>query len=591
MTDQTVNDEIDNADAALAEYMRRTDAGQQVDRQSFVAEFPQFADELREYFAAAEEIDRMAGPPMVSTVKNAGQSVETHVTSVGDSVSERPRKQPQTSSADSLPEVFGRYRIEKQLGRGAMGAVYLAHDTQLDRPVALKTPTFNTTTDAEMVERFYREARAAANLRHAGICPVFDVGEIDGTHYISMAYIEGKPLSGIVNIDKPLPTRTAVSLMRKIALALDHAHGHGVIHRDLKPANIMIDRERQPLIMDFGLARQIDKQDQTRLTQNGMILGTPAYMSPEQIQGDLGAGKQSDIYSLGVILFELLTGDIPFQGTIAAIIGQVVTQDAPPPSEFRKEVDAELDAICQKMMARKIGDRYASMKELAQALTNYLRRGKQATKGNANDRNPAASRSRVSQSAPKQTISADEGLAAFLSTTSRDDIPVVKPQHNETMTQLLRPWQKLPSLTKVIATSALAALLLLMSVVLFIQTEDGATVRIEILDPDLKVVLAGDSFTIQDKDKFTSVEIGWHTLRITGASGLTAETEKFEIRNGDKVRLKVELIKGKVVVMRDDNQELKTESIDQKSKSNPNTPGSGSGEVPRFSNPELQQIA
>jgi serine/threonine protein kinase len=369
MTNRTVNDNIDNADAALAEYMRRTDAGQQINRDLFVAEFPQFADELRDYFAAADAVDRMAGPPLASTVKNAGKSVETHGTSVGDSVSEKSRKTQQSTDRESLPEVFGRYRIEKQLGRGAMGAVYLAKDTQLDRRIALKTPTFDTKADAEMVERFYREARSAANLRHAGICPVFDVGEIDGIHYISMAYIAGRPLSELVNIDKPLPIRTAVSLLRKIALALDHAHEKGVIHRDLKPANIMIDRERQPLIMDFGLARQIDKQDETRLTQDGMILGTPAYMSPEQIEGDLGTGKATDVYSLEVILFELLTGDLPFLGTIAASIGQKMTQDAPPPSEFRKEVDAKLDAICQKMMARQVGNRYASMKELARALS------------------------------------------------------------------------------------------------------------------------------------------------------------------------------------------------------------------------------
>ena len=155
----------------------------------------------------------------------------------------------------ALPKEFGRYRIVRKLGEGGMGIVYLAHDTELDRQVALKMPKLNEGMDNPLIERFYREARAAANLRHANICPVHDVGEVDGTRYICMAYIEGRPLSAYVRRDGTQPERQVALVVRKLAIALQEAHSHGVVHRDLKPANIMIDQNKEPVIMDFGLAQ------------------------------------------------------------------------------------------------------------------------------------------------------------------------------------------------------------------------------------------------------------------------------------------------------------------------------------------------
>ncbi|GEM_PF-2167050 len=255
----------------------------------------------------------------------------------------------------------------------------------------------------------------------------------------------------------------------------------------------MIGRERQPLIMDFGLARQIGKQDETRLTPDGMILATPADMSPEQVDGDLKTGKQSDVYSLGVILFELLTGDLPFVRTIAAIIGQIMTQDAPPPSKFRSQVDPELDAICQKMMSRKVGDRYAGMKEVAQALTDYLK-GKASGRRKPADGQPQAN----ATAAPLQTLTTDEGLAAFLATAPNEDFPVTSQRRVGAGTQLLDPWKKLPSRTKVIATSALAGLLLMMSVVFMLPTP-GGMLCIEVLDgEDIEVLVDGKSVKLTD---------------------------------------------------------------------------------------------
>ena len=265
-----------------------------------------------------------------------------------------------------LPEQFGRYRILKRLGRGGMGAVYLAHDTQLDRQVALKVPHFTPEDGPEVLERFYREARAAATFDHPNLCPVYDVGQVDGVHYLTMAYIEGKPLSEVIDPDKPLPQRQAAAVVRKLALALEEAHRRGVIHRDLKPANIMINRRREPVIMDFGLARR-DGGDDARLTRAGAVLGTPAYMAPEQVAGDVGGDRPA--------LRHLQPGRDPVRAADrpAAVRGagrRWSWARSSSPSRRRRrrigpDLDPRLEAICLKAMAKKVADRYASMAELA----------------------------------------------------------------------------------------------------------------------------------------------------------------------------------------------------------------------------------
>ena len=278
---------------------------------------------------------------------------------------------PAASAPRTLPEQFGRYRIVKKLGAGGMGTVYLAHDSQLDRPVALKVPHFSP-RDAQVRHRFDHEAKAAATLAHPNLCPVYDVGEIDGILYLTMAYIEGKPLSAFLRGGKALPQRGAALLVYKIAGALQEAHQKGVIHRDLKPANVMINQRREPVVMDFGLARR--SASDVRVTRSGLIIGTPAYMPPEQVTGDNKAiGPASDVYSLGVILYEMLTGKLPFDGPVAAVLGQIMVQQPEPPSRHAPDCDPALEAICLKAMAKKVGDRYASMSEFREALGAYLR--------------------------------------------------------------------------------------------------------------------------------------------------------------------------------------------------------------------------
>jgi serine/threonine protein kinase/Tol biopolymer transport system component len=275
------------------------------------------------------------------------------------------------SDGRELPAAFGRYRLLKRLGKGNMGEVYLAHDTQLNRTVALKMPQLDQKEGSRILARFYREARAAA-LHHPNICPLHDVGEVDGLPYLTMGYIEGKTLAEFVRT-RPLQPRQSALLVRKLALALQEAHKRGVIHRDLKPANIMIDRRGEPIIMDFGLARRAVKGE-PQLTEQGTILGTPEYMAPEQGAGDLDAiGPACDIYSLGVILYELLAGRTPFTGDLLTLLSQVKMVEPPPPSRFRPDLDPELEAICLKALAKKIDQRPKSMADLAAALSDYLR--------------------------------------------------------------------------------------------------------------------------------------------------------------------------------------------------------------------------
>jgi class 3 adenylate cyclase/predicted Ser/Thr protein kinase len=279
--------------------------------------------------------------------------------------------------------MFGRYHILKKLGGGGMGTVYLAQDTQLDRPVALKVPHIAADCAAQMKERFYREARAAAGLHHPHICAVYDVGEINGVQYLTMAYIEGQTLAELAAAGHKLAPRQAAVLVKSVAEALEEAHSQGVIHRDLKPSNLMINKRGEPIIMDFGLARRIKLGDE-RLTQEGTVLGTPAYMSPEQVDGNLAAvGPASDVYSLGVVLYELLTGQPPFQGPAISVMAQIISKDAPPPSCHRPDLDPRLEEICCQAMARDLTKRFSCMTAFAQALGDYLRAEESESPGQA----------------------------------------------------------------------------------------------------------------------------------------------------------------------------------------------------------------
>lgn len=360
----------------IAEYLRRVDRGEQMDQSAFIGAHPEFAEALQAYFENETAIDSLfdvpaAGVPRPSATESLTDATLDTSVPAGD------------QTIPPIPEVFGRYRVLKALGQGAMGAVYLARDQQLGRSVALKIPKFKGADSTGMLERFYREARSAALLRHPNLCPVFDVGEIDGQHYISMAYIEGRPLSDLIHTDPLLAERDVADIVRKIALALSEAHSHGVIHRDLKPANIMIDLKGEPVVMDFGLAQCAAHQD-LKATKEGAIIGTIAYMSPEQASGDRAQiGPKSDIYSLGVILYEMLTGRVPFTGDLMSVFKQIAVDEPKPPSQLHPQVDPRLEAICLRMIAKHSAGRYSSMIEVAQALGKFSETDQEALPSNA----------------------------------------------------------------------------------------------------------------------------------------------------------------------------------------------------------------
>ena len=259
----------------------------------------------------------------------------------------------------------------KKLGGGGMGTVYLVENTELEREEALKVPHFGDGDDPQLRERFLREAKSAAKLDHPNLCPVHDAGVLDGIYYLTMRFLKGKLLTDYTG--KPQPARKAVEIVTKLAQALEAAHGKGVIHRDLKPSNVMMVAGVGPVVMDFGLAKQVRQPDQ-KLTQAGAMLGTPAYMPPEQVNGELERmGPASDVYSLGVILYELLTGRLPFEGTTAAIFGQILYTEPPLPSALVPGLNPALDGICRKAMAKASTERYPSMKAFAAALMDFLR--------------------------------------------------------------------------------------------------------------------------------------------------------------------------------------------------------------------------
>ena len=268
------------------------------------------------------------------------------------------------------PRVFsGRYELNHLIARGGMAEVYRARDRLLDRPVALKVLFPELSVDRSFVERFRREAQAAANLSHPNIVPVFDWGEDTGTYFIVMEFIDGRPLSSILKTAGPLSAERTADIGAHVAAALGYAHKHGVIHRDVKPGNVLITDEGQVKVTDFGIARAINTEES--LTQTGAVMGTATYFSPEQAEG-IGVDARSDIYSLGVVLFEMVTGRPPFLGdTPVAVASKHVRDNPPVPREINASIPPTFEAIILKSMAKDPDYRYATAEELRADLLRF----------------------------------------------------------------------------------------------------------------------------------------------------------------------------------------------------------------------------
>ena len=357
-------------DQVIASYLKAVDAGVAPGPLEVIANHPDVASELAEFFVNREQFAQLA-EPLQSDLTGALPQPESEFHSTTRS---NIQNGPGSRS-------FGDYELLDEIARGGMGVVYKARQTSLKRIVAVKMILAGRLAAPDDVQRFRAEAEAAASLDHPGIVPIYEVGEIDGQHFFSMAYVDGTSLAVQLR-DGPMAARTAAQWLSQICEAVQMAHEHGVVHRDLKPANILLELKDttddltgdaiRVRITDFGLAKRL--QSDLNLTGTGQILGTPNYMSPEQASGAATPiGPAADIYSLGAILYHMLTGRPPFQAdTALETISQLVDTEPLPPRLLNRNLPRDLEAICMKCLCKDPRRRYASAEDLERDLKCFL---------------------------------------------------------------------------------------------------------------------------------------------------------------------------------------------------------------------------
>ncbi|MFO0954353.1 MAG: serine/threonine-protein kinase [Isosphaeraceae bacterium] len=420
-----------------------------------------------------------------------------------------------------IPNPFGRYKILRKLGQGGMGTVYLAHDTRLQRPVALKVLHDFDGETSEHVARFYREARVLAGLSHPNLCRVHDVGEVAGRHYLTMEYYPGRTLDVVRGSNKPMKPEHAVKVVRRLAQAMHKAHERGVVHRDLKPSNILVTDRNDLVIIDFGLARRVDAGD-VMVTQAGQVLGTPAYMSPELVSGDLAAiGPACDVYSLGVMLYEMLTGRRPFSGPVTMICMQILGDPPEPPSKHRKDLDPLLEAVCLKALEKAPGDRHASMAEFVSALDEWSERRTSAeTEGPAADLFTARYlHAALTLEAPPPEPPPGGTEPAADAAPSREASPAPP---------------ALPLPTKRYSKAGVAAAIVLVSALalgLYVLTDTG-TVKVVLGDPSATAAIDGRPLSARELEDTVTLRRGPHVLTVE-RPGRPPQTWPFTLARGE----------------------------------------------------------
>ncbi|MGA2259758.1 MAG: serine/threonine-protein kinase, partial [Thermoguttaceae bacterium] len=346
----------------LAAYLEAIARGEAVDRHTLVANHPQLSEELAHFFEAHDHAARLAenwrasdgGDLEIMAVasKKLATNADDFMTT-GEFPASSPEAMQLADRADHELRLrkFGDYENLEEIARGAMGVVYKAHQISLNRTVAVKMILSGDLADESDIRRFRIEAEAAAHLQHPNIIGIYDVGQHDGHHFFSMEYVAGENLSQIIRKGS-VPPKQAARYVRQIADAIGHAHRKGVTHRDIKPSNVLIDDKDQARVTDFGLAKRVECDQQ--LTASHQIVGTVPYMAPEQVMGSRDrVGPASDIYSIGVLFYELLTRQQPFRGRTALdTLQQIREHDPKPPRQINPQTPRELELICLKCLEK-----------------------------------------------------------------------------------------------------------------------------------------------------------------------------------------------------------------------------------------------
>jgi DNA-binding beta-propeller fold protein YncE/predicted Ser/Thr protein kinase len=350
---ETPSEREQRLERVLADYLHAIEAGTAPDRAALIKQHPDLAADLASFFHNRDEVERMAAP-----IK---QQLPALPETLGVSAAS-------DAAAGTILRYFGDYELLEEIARGGMGVVYKARQVSLNRTVAVKMILAGELASAADVARFRSEAEAAANLDHPNIVPIYEVGEHQGQHYFSMKLVEGSSLAG-----KGCETsESAARLLATVARAVHHAHQRGILHRDLKPGNILIDAQGRPHVTDFGLAKRVEGNGV--LTQSGAIVGTPSYMAPEQARSEKLLTTGVDVYSLGAILYELLTGRRPFQAESPLdTLLQVLEREPVAPRSIRPTIDRDLETICLKCLEKDPTRRYGSAEALAEELERWLR--------------------------------------------------------------------------------------------------------------------------------------------------------------------------------------------------------------------------